>query len=80
MSRHILGMLKNGHTFTTIEQGATLSKPDMRVLCYMAIASELFNTACDNYSEGEEIEDVIARLETSANTIDTILQTIKETR
>lgn len=57
-----------------------MTKPDMRVLCYMAVASELFGTACDNYSEGEEIEDVIARLETTANTIDTILRTIKEAR
>lgn len=57
-----------------------MNKPDMRTLCYMAIAAELFNTACDDYSEGEEIEDVIARLETTANTIDTILQTIQETR
>lgn len=57
-----------------------MTKPDMRTLCYMAIAAELFNTACDNYGEGEEIEDVIARLETTANTIDTILQTIKEAR
>lgn len=73
-------MFKSGHTFTNLEQGATLNKPDMRVLCYMAVAAELFNTACDNYSEGEEIEDVIARLETTANTIDTILQTIQDTR
>lgn len=73
-------MFKSGHTFTNLEQGATLNKPDMRTLCYMAIAAELFNTACDNYGEGEEIEAVLARLETTGNTIDIILQCIEETR
>ena len=52
------------------------STPRMDVLCYMAIASELFEQACETYSEGEDPESVRARLELHRHAIDTILERI----
>lgn len=52
----------------------------MDVLCYMAVASDLFNTACENYSEGEEVEDVKARLHLTQVAITQILELIQEKR
>ena len=52
------------------------STPRMDVLCYMEAASELFDRACEDFSEGAEIEDVRARLELHRHAIDTILERI----
>ena len=52
------------------------STPRMDVLCYMAVASDLFNRACEDYSENEETESVRARLELHRHAIDTILERI----
>ena len=52
--------------------------PRMDVLCYMAVASDLFNTACENYSEAEEVEDVKARLHLAQVAINQILERIGE--
>ena len=51
----------------------------MDVLCYMAVASDLFNTACENYSEGDEVEDVKAHLHLAQEAINQTLERL-ETR
>ena len=52
------------------------STPRMDVLCYMAVASDLFERACADFSEGEDPESVRALLELHRHAIDTILERI----
>lgn len=56
-----------------------MTRPRMDVLCYMAVASDLFNTACENYSEGDEVEDVKARLHLTQAAITHILERMETT-
>ncbi len=54
---------------------------DMRVLCLMAVAADLWDTACDDYSECEDQALILARLEMHAHALNLITDTIsKETR
>ena len=55
-----------------------MTRTRMDVLCYMAVASDLFNTACENYSEADEVEDVKARLHLAQVAINQILERIGE--
>ena len=47
-----------------------MTDPRMEVLAYLAIASELFTTGSEDYSEGENIEGVKARLHLARRAID----------
>ena len=47
-----------------------MTAPRMEVLAYLAIASELFTTGSGDYSEGESVEGVKARLHLARTAID----------
>lgn len=51
-----------------------MTNPRMDVLGLMAAAEPLWQTACDEYSEGESVAIIRAQLELHRHAIDLILQ------
>lgn len=63
-----------GIRYTDSHQERTMTGPRMDVLGLMAAAGPLWRTACDDYSEGEEVAIIRAQLELHRHAVGLILE------
>src|SRR5699024_7658529 len=59
------------------DQERTVTTPRMDVLGLMAAAEPLWQTACEDYSEGESVEIIRAQLELHQHAVELILERIE---